>query len=86
MTHPILTFLNGDPLHDVSRLLLLPSVVKPGSTRLGVPGQILNVFERHPLRQEVSDCRHLETVRRQPLRQTGIFQPSLDQLTNPPAG
>ena len=61
----------------------LPPVVKPGRSRLRVPGQVLHVLQRHALRQQIGDRRHPERMRRQPRRQPGIFQPPLDQLANP---
>ena len=58
------TRLNRDMLDDIPRHLHLPSVVKPGRPQLGMPGQVLSILQRHSLRQEVSDRRHPETVRR----------------------
>jgi len=40
-----------DSLDDVSGYPALPAVVKPGRARVGVPGKVLHVFERCPVRQ-----------------------------------
>ena len=46
--HPYLRLSNRNPLHNISRYPLLPPVVKPGRSRLRVPGQILNIFDATP--------------------------------------
>jgi hypothetical protein len=51
-------FSDRNPLDDVPRDFFLSPFVKPGRSQRRVPGQVLNIFQRHPLRQEVSDRRH----------------------------
>jgi hypothetical protein len=41
--------LNRNPFYDVSGHLLFPPVVKPGRSRLCVPGQVLHALERDAL-------------------------------------
>ena len=42
-----------------------------------MPGQVLHVFERYVLIEQIGDDRHAETVRREKLRQARIIQPPL---------
>ncbi len=51
-----------------------------------MPGEVLHILERHALRQEVRHRRHPERMRRQPFRQPGILEPTLDQLADGFAG
>ena len=60
---------NRNPLHDVPRHLFLPPVVKPGRSWLGVPGQILHIFERNSLTQQVGDRQFARFVLRDELGQ-----------------
>jgi len=46
-----------DMLHNISRELLLPPVVKLGRLRAAMPGQEMHVIERHAFRQWISDRR-----------------------------
>jgi hypothetical protein len=41
--------LHRNPLHQIPRHLLLPPVVKAGGSGIGMPGQVLDVFQRRPL-------------------------------------
>ncbi len=52
--------LSGNPLDDISSYFLQPPVIQPCRSRLRMPGQILNILQRNPLRQEVGDRRHAE--------------------------
>jgi len=35
--------------------LLLPPILEPRRSRLGVAGQVLDILERHALRQQIGD-------------------------------
>ncbi len=61
---------------------LLPPVIQPGCARICMTGQILDLFQRNALRQEISHRRHAERMRRYPVRQSCRSQPSLDQAAH----
>ena len=67
----------GDALDDASGDAPSPSVVELGGGRVGVPGQVLDVLERHILAQQVRDHQDAERVGREDLRQAGGLQPPL---------
>ncbi|MDR3638923.1 MAG: hypothetical protein P4L84_34275 [Isosphaeraceae bacterium] len=50
-----------NPLDDIPHHLFLPPVVKPGRSRFRVSGKVLDIFQRHALREQVGDRRHPET-------------------------
>lgn len=86
---------NRNPLDDVPGHLFLPAVVKPCRPRVGMAGQVLHVFQRHALGQQVRDRRHAERVGRQVRRQAGGAKPALhhsahvdvaDRLVGEPPG
>lgn len=45
--------LNGNPLDDISRDLFLSPIVESGRAGIGVAEQILHVFQRHALLQQI---------------------------------
>jgi hypothetical protein len=57
--------LNRDPLHEVAHDLLLTTVIEAGRAGVGVTGQVLHVFKRRAVLQQVRDDGHAEGVRRQ---------------------
>src|SRR5215469_5037115 len=51
---------NRNPLDDVPCHLPLPAVIEPRRPRVGMASQVLHVFERHTLSQQIGDGRHAE--------------------------
>jgi hypothetical protein len=62
------------PLDDVARNLASPPVVDPGRAGVGMASEILNVFERDILFQEIGHGCHSKRVRREVTRQARCFQ------------
>ena len=54
--------LDRDPLDDVSGDSFLATVVEAGGARIGMAGEVLNVFQRDALGKHVSDRRDAEGV------------------------
>lgn len=59
---------NGNPLHEIPRHLLLPPVIEPSRSRIGMPEEVLDVLDGHALVEEVGGRRHAERMRRERLR------------------
>ena len=47
--------LHCDAFHDVTSDFAIPSVVKPRCSRVSVSGQILHVFKRNTLAEQIGD-------------------------------
>jgi hypothetical protein len=60
---------NRDPLHEVAHDLLLATVIEAGCAGVGVAGQMLHVFKRRAVLEQVRDDGHAEGLRRQMSRQ-----------------
>ncbi len=57
--------LNRNSLNDIASDFLFPPVVKSCRAWVGVAGQVLNVFKRDALFQQIRDRGHAERVGRQ---------------------
>ena len=55
--------LNRYPLHEVAYDLFLAAVIEAGRAGVGVTGQMLHVFKRRAVLQQVRDDGHAEGVR-----------------------
>ena len=62
---------DGDPLDDVARDAAAAPVVDLGGAGVGVPGQVLDVLQRHVLAQQIRDHQDAEGVGREDLREPG---------------
>src|ERR1700693_3406105 len=56
---------NRNPLDRVPGNLSLSTIVEPGGTRIGVAGEIGDIFEWDALCEQVGNCRHAARVRNQ---------------------
>ena len=54
---------HGNPLHDIPADFFLPSIIEAGGAGVGMTGQVLYVFARHVLFEQVGDRGDAEGVR-----------------------
>lgn len=76
------SFSDRNTLDNVSCHFLLPPVVKGGRPRIGVTGEILDVFEGDVLFQEVGNRRDAEGVGGEPGGEARVLHPPLDHATH----
>jgi len=73
---------NRDSFHDVSRHLSLSAIIKPCRPRIGMPSQVLHVFKRNALAEQVSDRCNSKRMGRQTLGEPCRFHPPLDHAAH----
>ena len=67
-----------NPLHHIPRHLLIPMIVQPRRSRISVSEEILDIFEWHPLRKQVSSRAAPDTVRGEIVGHVSIFEATLE--------
>ena len=71
---------NRNPLDDIARHAPAPAIVNLGGPGVGMAGEVLHVFQRHVLIEQIGHNRDPEAVRGKQVRQARILEPALEHL------
>jgi hypothetical protein len=71
---------NRNPLDDIARDAPAPAIVNLGGPGVGVAGEVLHVFQRHVLIEQIRYNRDPEAMRGKQVRQARILEPALEHL------
>ena len=71
-----------NPLDDIPSYPPLATVVEPRGTWVGVAGQVLHVFQRYTLGEQVGDRGSSERMRRKTAGQPGVTHAAFDHAAN----